>query len=72
MAISNDESIMGILSEHADLPLSDDRRDPVAQILFAWLQDANALSRKMSAPMYTELTPIIGILQTVYQGELAK
>ncbi|MDB5828838.1 MAG: hypothetical protein JWQ73_3058 [Variovorax sp.] len=46
------------LAAHAALPLGADRLAAVAAILSAWLPDADALSRKMSAPQYQGLMPI--------------
>lgn len=45
------------LAKYADLPLATDREPAVAQILAAWIPEANALSRKMSAPEYQSFTP---------------
>ncbi len=45
------------LARHADLPLAAGREEAIAPVLQAWLLDANALSRKMSAPEYRTLAP---------------
>lgn len=45
------------LARYADLPLAPGREDQITPILAAWLEDANALSRKMSAPQYQDLVP---------------
>ncbi|GAC1534298.1 MAG: hypothetical protein NVS2B4_14620 [Ramlibacter sp.] len=47
-----------MLAAHAALPLTADRLAAVAAVLAAWLPDADALSRKMSAPAYQALMPI--------------
>jgi hypothetical protein len=52
-----DPECVRALARYADLPLSADRESAVAQILAAWIPEANALSRKMSAPEYQSLTP---------------
>jgi len=46
------------LAAFADLPLSPGREAAVTPVLRAWLADANALSRKMSASEYCALTPV--------------
>ena len=46
------------LAAHADLPLAPAREAAVAPVLRAWLADAAALSRKMSAPEHWLLTPV--------------
>lgn len=46
------------LAVHAGLPLAREREAAVAAILNAWVPDANALSRKMSAAAYLSLGPI--------------
>lgn len=46
------------LAAYAGLPLASGREAAVAPVLRAWLADANALSRKMSAPEHTALTPV--------------
>ncbi len=46
------------LAGYADLPLAPGREAAVAPVLRAWLEDANALSRKMSAPEYWTLAPV--------------
>jgi hypothetical protein len=48
---------VAMLAAHAALPLDPRRIAAVAAILSAWLPDANALSRKMSAPEYRALMP---------------
>lgn len=45
------------LAEFADLPLSAERAAVVAVTLGAWLQDANELSARMSAPAHLALLP---------------
>jgi len=45
------------LADYAELPLGADREAVVAPILEAWVKDANALSRKMSAEQYIHLVP---------------
>jgi hypothetical protein len=46
------------LAAYAGLPLAPGREAAVAPVLRAWLADANALSRKMSAPDHRTLTPV--------------
>lgn len=46
------------LAVYADLPLAPGREAVVAPVLRAWLADANALSRKMSAPEHWTLAPV--------------
>jgi hypothetical protein len=58
------------LAEHAALPLDASRLQPVAQVLMAWIDGANALSAKMSAPRFAAVTPIVGLLQTIQHGEV--
>ena len=58
------------LARHADLPLAAGREEAIAPVLQAWLLDANALSRKMSAPEYRTLAPAtILIHPTAEDGE---
>jgi len=45
------------LAQCAALPLSEDRQQAAAQVLAAWLPDANALSAKMRAARYQTLLP---------------
>jgi len=45
------------LADYAELPLGADREAVVTPILEAWVQDANELSRKMSAEQYMTLVP---------------
>ncbi len=45
------------LADYAELPLGADREADVTPILEAWVKDANALSRKMSAARYMTLVP---------------
>jgi hypothetical protein len=47
-----------MLANHAALPLTADRLAAVAAVLSAWLPDADALSKKMSALAYQGLMPI--------------
>lgn len=46
------------LARMADLPLGEERIGPLAELLNAWLQPANELSRQMSAPDYLGVMPI--------------
>lgn len=46
------------LATAAALPLGEERLNPAAELLSAWLPAANELSRKMSAADYDELMPI--------------
>ncbi len=46
------------LAAHAALPLAKSREAAVAAILNAWVPDANALSRKMSAASHQSLLPV--------------
>ena len=46
-----------ILARAADLPLSDDHARTVTRPLLAWIESANELSRKMSAPEHLERMP---------------
>lgn len=45
------------LALYADLPLAPGREHAITPILAAWIDDANALSRKMSAAQYQDLVP---------------
>ena len=45
------------LADYADLPLAPGREEVIVTVLRAWLADANALSRKMSAPEHCNLAP---------------
>lgn len=45
------------LARHAGLPLAAGREEAIAPVLQAWLLDANALSRKMSAPEHWTVAP---------------
>lgn len=45
------------LARYADLPLAPGREDIILPTLAAWIEDANALSRKMSAALYQDLVP---------------
>ncbi|MDT5081693.1 MAG: hypothetical protein QOJ80_6330 [Mycobacterium sp.] len=47
-----------LLARIAQLPLDPERESRVANLLSAWLPDANALSAKMSAPEFREGLPI--------------
>jgi len=51
------------LSQCADLPLSAQRQQAAAEVLQAWLPDANALSEKMRAAKYQALTPATVFIQ---------
>jgi len=51
------------LAQCADLPLSAQRQQAAAQVLQAWLPDANALSEKMRAATYQALTPATVFIQ---------
>jgi hypothetical protein len=46
------------MAAYADLPLAAGREAAIAPVLQAWLLDANALSRKMSAPEYLAIAPV--------------
>jgi hypothetical protein len=46
------------LARHADLPLAAGREAAILPVLQAWLADANALSRKMSAPEHWTIAPV--------------
>lgn len=52
-----DEKTIAVLAAVADLPLSEGRYGPVQEVLWAWLPDANALNRKMSAQEHWTVTP---------------
>jgi len=45
------------LARLADLPLAPGRADVITPTLAAWIDDANALSRKMSAAQHQDLVP---------------
>jgi hypothetical protein len=45
------------LARLADLPLAPGREDVITSTLAAWIDDANALSRKMSAAQHQDLVP---------------
>ena len=47
-----------VLAAYADLPLAPGREQVIATMLHAWVTDANALSRKMSAPEHWSLAPV--------------
>jgi hypothetical protein len=47
-----------LLAGYADLPLAPGREAAVAPLLRAWLADADALSRKMSAAEHWTLAPV--------------
>jgi len=51
------------LARCAALPLRADRQQAAAQVLAAWLPDANALSEKMRAAKYQALTPATVFIQ---------
>src|SRR5690606_170036 len=53
-----DPEAVRALAVHAGLPLAPGREAMVAPVLNAWLADANALSRKMSAPEHWTLAPV--------------
>lgn len=57
MAEPIDVSTVAALAAVADLPLSEERCAAVQDVLAAWVPDANALSRKMSAREYWTVTP---------------
>jgi hypothetical protein len=58
------------LAAYAELPLPPGREEVVASVLRAWLADANALSRKMSAPEHWTLAPVTVFSHpTVVDGE---
>jgi hypothetical protein len=46
------------LANVAGLPLAEERLEPVAELLNAWLPAANELSRKMAAADYAAVMPI--------------
>lgn len=71
MSNSRDRAQVQALADHAALPLAPERLGPVADVLMAWIDGANALSEKMSAPRFAAVTPITGLLQTVQHGEVA-
>ena len=52
-----DAGLVRRLTQYADLPLAPERASVVAPILDAWIADAEALSRKMSAAEYQALAP---------------
>jgi hypothetical protein len=52
-----DDEMVAVLARAADLPLAEDRRAVVREVLGAWLPDANELSRKMSEPEHWTVTP---------------
>jgi hypothetical protein len=72
-AVSNSrmDELVKTLADASDLPLEDGRARAISQILEVWLNAANALSAKMSAPEFAHITPITGILQTVTHGEVS-
>jgi len=45
------------LARIADLPLAPGREHVITPTLAAWIDDANALSRKMSAAQHQDLVP---------------
>ena len=45
------------LARLADLPLAPGREDVITSTLAAWIDDANALSHKMSAAQHQDLVP---------------
>jgi hypothetical protein len=47
-----------LLARIAQLPLDQERESRLADLLSAWLPDANALSAKMAAPEFREALPI--------------
>jgi hypothetical protein len=53
----NEETVREI-ARAADLPLGPERPALIAPQLATWLDAANELSRKMSAPEHLTLTPI--------------
>ena len=59
MSSSNriDAARVRALADYAALPLAPGREALLAPVLQAWVDDANALSRKMSAPEYWTLMP---------------
>jgi len=54
---SMDKDLTRRLAQCAALPLSESRQQAAAQVLAAWLPDANALSEKMRAARYQTLLP---------------
>lgn len=71
MPNSSVEQLVRITAEHSNLPLEKGRVAAVCQIFEVWLRDANALSAKMSAPEFAQVSPITGFLQTVVHGEVS-
>ncbi|CDY74676.1 hypothetical protein BGLT_03618 [Caballeronia glathei] len=71
MPNSSVEQLVRTTAEHSNLPLEDGRVAAVSQVLEVWLKDANALSAKMSAPEFAQVSPITGFLQTVVHGEVS-
>jgi hypothetical protein len=65
------EQLVRTIAEHSNLPLEHGRVAAVSQVLEVWLKDANALSAKMSAPEFAQVSPITGFLQTVVHGEVS-
>ncbi|MBA3477930.1 MAG: hypothetical protein H0T52_05955 [Lautropia sp.] len=58
------------LAAYADLPLAPGREEAILPVLRAWLTDANALSRKMSAAEHWNLTPAITFIHpSIEEGE---
>ena len=55
---SIDPDAVRALAAYADLPLAPGREGAVAPVLAAWLADAHALGRKMSAPEHWMLAPV--------------
>jgi hypothetical protein len=53
----NEDSV-GEIARAADLPIGPERPALIAPELAAWLQAANELSRRMSAPEHRTLSPI--------------
>jgi hypothetical protein len=72
-AVSNSrvDELVKTMAEATNLPLEQGRVTAISQILGVWLNDANALSAKMSAPEFAQVTPMTGILQTVNHGEVS-
>lgn len=51
------QSAIDVLAGYAGLPLAPGREAVINATLEAWIKDANALSRKMSAEKYRDLIP---------------
>jgi len=63
------ENVVQNISLATDLPLSENRAKAAAEILKAWLQDANALSRKMASEAYQNILPATVFLHPDVRNE---